>query len=71
MVRWITSRSDSLKAIGAIAQLGERLICIQEVVGSIPSGSTSLQHLVLYTPGPVQRSMRGNKQAHPKEKSFE
>jgi hypothetical protein len=25
---------------GAIAQLGERLICIQEVVGSIPSGST-------------------------------
>ena len=29
------------EAIGAIAQLGERLICIQEVVGSIPSGSTS------------------------------
>jgi hypothetical protein len=26
---------------GAIAQLEERLICIQEVVGSIPSGSTS------------------------------
>lgn len=26
---------------GAIAQLGERLICIQEVVGSIPSGSTN------------------------------
>ena len=26
--------------LGAIAQLGERLICIQEVVGSIPSGST-------------------------------
>ena len=25
---------------GAVAQLGERLICIQEVVGSIPSGST-------------------------------
>ena len=25
---------------GAIAQLGERLICIQEVVGSTPSGST-------------------------------
>ena len=47
MVRWITSRSDTLKAIGAIAQLGERLICIQEVVGSIPSGSTSLQHLVI------------------------
>ena len=25
---------------GAIAQLGERLLCTQEVVGSIPSGST-------------------------------
>jgi hypothetical protein len=29
-------------AQGAIAQLGERLLCKQEVVGSIPSGSTSL-----------------------------
>ena len=29
------------RQIGAIAQLGERLICIQEVVGSIPSGSTT------------------------------
>jgi hypothetical protein len=27
--------------------------------------------LVLHTPGPVQRSMGGDKQAHPKEKSFE
>ena len=27
--------------VGAIAQLGERLLCKQEVVGSIPSGSTS------------------------------
>lgn len=26
---------------GAIAQLEERLICIQEVVGSIPIGSTN------------------------------
>ena len=26
--------------MGAIAQLGERLLCKQEVVGSIPSGST-------------------------------
>jgi hypothetical protein len=26
---------------GAIAQLGERLLCKQEVVGSIPTGSTS------------------------------
>ena len=27
---------------GAVAQLGERLLCKQEVVGSIPSGSTIL-----------------------------
>jgi hypothetical protein len=33
--------SQSLLALGAIAQLGERLLCKQEVVGSIPSGSTS------------------------------
>ncbi len=26
---------------GAVAQLGERLVCNQEVVGSIPIGSTS------------------------------
>ena len=30
----------SLGRDGAIAQLGERLLCKQEVVGSIPSGST-------------------------------
>ena len=29
------------KRIGAIAQLGERLLCKQEVTGSIPVGSTS------------------------------
>ena len=28
------------KPIGGIAQLGERLLCKQEVVGSIPSAST-------------------------------
>ena len=30
-----------MQELGAIAQLGERLLCKQEVVGSIPSGSTS------------------------------
>ena len=30
-----------LENIGAIAQLGERLLCKQEVTGSIPVGSTS------------------------------
>ena len=33
---------------GAIAQLGERVLCKHEVVGSIPSGSTTL--LALMTP---------------------
>ena len=33
------------KPDGAIAQLGERLLCKQEVVGSIPSGSTNFLHL--------------------------
>jgi hypothetical protein len=28
------------RQFGALAQLGERLICIQEVIGSIPIGST-------------------------------
>ena len=32
-----------MKHLGAIAQLEERLICIQEVVGSIPSGSTKFK----------------------------
>ena len=30
------------KSGGAIAQLGERLLCKQEVIGSIPIGSTSI-----------------------------
>ena len=30
---------------GAVAQLGERLLCKQDVVGSIPSGSTKLRCL--------------------------
>src|SRR5207237_6479180 len=30
---------------GAIAQLGERVLCKHEVVGSIPSGSTTLRPL--------------------------
>jgi hypothetical protein len=31
---------DVLPLAGAVAQLGERLICIQEVAGSIPTSST-------------------------------
>ena len=40
-------RFDILMYQGAVAQLGERLICIQEVAGSIPTSSTSLK-----LPGP-------------------
>ena len=36
----LTVPRSSAAAFGAIAQLGERLLCKQEVVGSIPSGST-------------------------------
>jgi hypothetical protein len=37
---------------GAVAQLGERLLCKQEVIGSIPFGSTSLRtRFPVYAPG--------------------
>ena len=36
---------------GAVAQLGERLICTQEVAGSIPTSSTSLSRS-----GPEERA---------------
>ena len=36
----LSSVVDQPSSEGAIAQLGERLLCKQEVVGSIPSGST-------------------------------
>ena len=40
---------------GAIAQLGERVLCKHEVVGSIPSGSTSLRRLGLLRLGKPDR----------------
>ena len=42
----IASDGASGKHDGAIAQLGERLLCKQEVVGSIPSGSTTTAHKI-------------------------
>ena len=45
-------------ASGAIAQLGERLLCKQEVVGSIPSGSTSLRSLCELRLGRAGRERR-------------
>ena len=41
MDRAILPDAGSLYRLGAIAQLGERVLCKHEVVGSIPSGSTS------------------------------
>ena len=38
---WLGAQDFADHWRGAIAQLGERLLCKQEVVGSIPSGSTS------------------------------
>ena len=47
---------------GAVAQLGERLICIQEVAGSIPTSSTRVNGRVeSVRPGPVAQLAR----AHP------
>ena len=38
--RFLNEGAPDLK--GAVAQLGERLICTQEVAGSIPTSSTSV-----------------------------
>ena len=44
----INGETDANRRIsGAVAQLGERLLCKQEVVGSIPSGSTNAVGLAL------------------------
>ena len=37
--------------LGAVAQLGERLICIQEVAGSIPTSSTRWERFVFLARG--------------------
>jgi hypothetical protein len=39
----MTDVKHSSSGYGAIAQLGERVLCKHEVVGSIPSGSTTLR----------------------------
>ena len=42
---------DPPRAAGGIAQLGERLVCNQEVNGSIPFVSTSFPHRKAMTAG--------------------
>ena len=41
--------SQPQKNSGAIAQLGEHLLCKQGVVGSIPTGSTSFDGMTAHT----------------------
>ncbi len=48
---------------GAIAQLGERVLCKHEVVGSIPSGSTSAE-------GCIKLSVCGGLYAAPSKTRF-
>jgi hypothetical protein len=43
---------------GAIAQLGERLLCKQEVIGSIPIGSTSSFRREARGPGGISNQYR-------------
>ena len=40
----IRNQGSDLSRTGAVAQLGERLLCKQEVVGSIPSSSTRFRY---------------------------
>ena len=48
--------------LGAIAQLGERLLCKQEVTGSIPVGSTRCWRTALLAQG-GQRTREGRREA--------
>ena len=45
-------RSPLASPKGAIAQLGERVLCKHEVVGSIPSGSTRIRDAEAEEAGP-------------------
>jgi len=42
VVSGMARRSDGVPFLGALAQLGEHLLCKQGVIGSIPIGSTIL-----------------------------
>ena len=46
---------------GGVAQLGEHLLCKQGVVGSIPTGSTTFEHVPESISGSVAQVVR----AHP------
>ena len=46
-----------LKVFGGVAHLGERLICIQEVVGSSPISSTKISYLASCRPVEVMNQL--------------
>jgi hypothetical protein len=50
--------SSQALQLGAIAQLGERLLCKQEVIGSIPIGSTSFPEGIAKPCGAVAAVLR-------------
>ena len=55
-----SAKEHSSSGYGAIAQLGERVLCKHEVVGSIPSGSTTLRRwLRVAQPRRKSRSVPG------------
>ena len=54
-------QADVRVPFGALAQLGEHLLCKQGVVGSIPTGSTTLGHVPEESSGSVAQVVR----AHP------
>ena len=59
----LRSRGSARSHRGAVAQLGERLLCKQEVVGSIPSSST------IQPPSPPPRVVGGDNARYGPERS--
>src|SRR5215831_7383831 len=48
------ARGSRSRSEGAVAQLGERLLCKQEVIGSIPFSSTSKEAGIFETPASAE-----------------
>ena len=59
----LTPCRANVVSAGAVAQLGERLLCKQEVVGSIPSGSTITIGKPMAIPKPTTRPLKPNSRA--------
>ena len=44
-IRFVASNQAAVQVFGELAQLGERLVCNQEVTGSSPVGSTTTSEM--------------------------